>query len=197
MLKEYNHIDIEEKWSKEYLKSAIFTPTDKDGEYFSIVIPPPNVTGSLHIGHSLNMTLQDIMVRYKRMKGYNVLWLPGFDHAGIATQWVVVRQLAEKGISRFDLGREGFIQKVWEWVPQSRNSIKNQLVRLGASCDWSRQRFTLDEGFSRAVRESFVKLYKEGLIFKAPYIVNWDPKERTAISDLEVEYEEKKVTSGI
>lgn len=192
MLKEYNHIDIEEKWSKEYLKSAIFTPTDKDGEYFSIVIPPPNVTGSLHIGHSLNMTLQDIMVRYKRMKGYNVLWLPGFDHAGIATQWVVVRQLAEKGISRFDLGREGFIQKVWEWVPQSRNSIKNQLVRLGASCDWSRQRFTLDEGFSRAVRESFVKLYKEGLIFKAPYIVNWDPKERTAISDLEVEYEEKK-----
>ncbi|MEJ5172103.1 MAG: valine--tRNA ligase [Hydrogenothermaceae bacterium] len=192
MLKEYNHIEIEEKWSKEYLKTAIFSPKEKDGEYFSVVIPPPNVTGSLHIGHSLNMTLQDIIVRYKRMKGYNVLWLPGFDHAGIATQWVVVRQLSEKGISRFDLGREKFIQKVWEWVPQSRNSIKNQLVRLGASCDWSRQRFTLDEGFSRAVREAFVKLYKEGLIFKAPYIVNWDPKERTAISDLEVEYEEKK-----
>lgn len=192
MLKEYNHEEIEKRWSKEYLKSGIFSPKDDDGKYFSVVIPPPNVTGSLHIGHSLNMTLQDIIVRYKRMKGYNVLWLPGFDHAGIATQWVVVRKLSEKGISRFDLGREMFVQEVWNWVPVSRDSIKKQLIRLGASCDWTRQRFTLDEGFSRAVREAFVELYREGLIFKAPYIVNWDPKERTAISDLEVEYEEKK-----
>lgn len=192
MLHSYNHVEIEEKWSKEYLKTALFKPKEEEGDYFSVVIPPPNVTGSLHIGHALNTTLQDIVVRYKRMKGYRVLWLPGFDHAGIATQWVVVKQLSQEGISRFDLGRERFIQRVWEWVPQSRDSIKKQLIRLGASCDWSRQRFTLDEGFSRAVREAFVKLYKEGLIFKAPYIVNWDPKERTAISDIEVEYEEKK-----
>ena len=192
MLKEYNHIEIENKWSSIYKEADIFKGETGKKPYFSVVLPPPNVTGSLHIGHALNATLQDIIVRYKRMKGFNTLWLPGFDHAGIATQWVVVRELQKQGISRFDLGRENFIKKVWQWVPQSRDSIKNQLIRLGASCDWSRQRFTLDEGFSRSVREAFVKLYKEGLIFKAPYIVNWDPKERTAISDLEVEYYEEK-----
>jgi valyl-tRNA synthetase len=192
MLKEYNHQEIENKWADIYKNSEYFKAQTGKKPYFSVVMPPPNVTGSLHIGHALNVTLQDIMVRYKRMQGYNVLWLPGFDHAGIATQWVVVRELQKEGISRFDLGRERFIEKVWQWVPKSRDSIKNQLIRIGASCDWSRQRFTLDEGFSRAVRYAFVNLYKEGLIFKAPYIVNWDPKEKTAISDLEVEYQEHK-----
>ncbi|WP_457643975.1 valine--tRNA ligase [Persephonella sp.] len=192
-LKEYNPAEIEGKWYKEWLKSALFTPDPDDNrEPFVVVMPPPNVTGSLHIGHALNMTLQDVSVRYKRMKGYNTLWLPGFDHAGIATQWVVTRQLEKEGINKFDLGREKFIERVWQWVPVARDTIKKQIETIGASCDWSRQRFTLDEGFARAVREAFSKLYREGLIFKAPYIVNWDPKDRTAISDLEVEYQEEK-----
>ncbi len=192
-LGEYKPEVIEDKWYKKWLETGIFnTPNTEDKEPFSIVMPPPNVTGSLHIGHALNMTLQDITVRYKRMKGFNTLWLPGFDHAGIATQWVVTRQLEAEGINKFELGREKFIEKVWEWVPVARDTIKKQIEKLGASCDWSRQRFTLDEGFARAVREAFYRLYKEGLIFKAPYIVNWDPKDRTAISDLEVEYEEEK-----
>ena len=192
-LGEYNPSEIEKKWYQEWLKNNLFTPdTGEEKEKFSVVMPPPNVTGSLHIGHALNMTLQDIVVRYKRMKGFNTLWLPGFDHAGIATQWVVTRQLEQEGINKFDLGREKFVEKVWEWVPKARDTIKKQIESLGASCDWTRQRFTLDEGFARAVREAFQSLYKEGLIFKAPYIVNWDPKDRTAISDLEVEYKEEK-----
>ncbi len=192
-LKDYNPAEIEDKWYEAWLKDEIFkadnTATDKP--YFSMVMPPPNVTGSLHIGHALNMTLQDVYTRYKRQKGFNTLWLPGFDHAGIATQWVVTRHLEEQGINKFQLGREKFIEKVWEWVPVARDTIKKQIEKLGASCDWSRQRFTLDEGFARAVREAFYRLYKEGLIYKAPYIVNWDPKDRTAISDLEVEYIEE------
>ncbi len=192
-LNEYNPSEIEGKWYKKWLESALFTPDPEDEkEPFVVVMPPPNVTGSLHIGHALNMTLQDVSVRYKRMRGFNTLWLPGFDHAGIATQWVVTKQLEEKGINKFELGREKFVEKVWEWVPVARNTIKKQIETIGASCDWTRQRFTLDEGFARAVREAFSKLYKEGLIFKAPYIVNWDPKDRTAISDLEVEYKEEK-----
>ncbi|SNZ06115.1 valyl-tRNA synthetase [Persephonella hydrogeniphila] len=192
-LNEYNPSEIEGKWYKEWLKSAIFTPSlDDQREPFVVVMPPPNVTGSLHIGHALNMTLQDISVRYKRMRGFNTLWLPGFDHAGIATQWVVTKQLEKEGINKFELGREKFVEKVWEWVPVARDTIKKQIETIGASCDWTRQRFTLDEGFARAVREAFSKLFKEGLIFKAPYIVNWDPKDRTAISDLEVEYKEEK-----
>ncbi|WP_457636403.1 valine--tRNA ligase [Persephonella sp.] len=192
-LNEYNPSEIEGKWYKKWLESALFTPDpEKEKEPFVVVMPPPNVTGSLHIGHALNMTLQDVSVRYKRMRGFNTLWLPGFDHAGIATQWVVTKQLEEKGINKFELGREKFVEKVWEWVPVARNTIKKQIETIGASCDWTRQRFTLDEGFARAVREAFSKLYKEGLIFKAPYIVNWDPKDRTAISDLEVEYKEEK-----
>ncbi|WP_343224715.1 valine--tRNA ligase [Persephonella sp.] len=192
-LNEYNPSEIEGKWYKKWLESALFTPDPDEGkEPFVVVMPPPNVTGSLHIGHALNMTLQDISIRYKRMKGFKTLWLPGFDHAGIATQWVVTKQLEEKGINKFELGREKFIEKVLEWVPVARNTIKKQIETIGASCDWTRQRFTLDEGFARAVREAFSKLYKEGLIFKAPYIVNWDPKDRTAISDLEVEYKEEK-----
>ncbi|NPA13284.1 MAG: valine--tRNA ligase [Aquificae bacterium] len=190
--KEYNHSDIEKKWYSRWLKEGLFTPSPDDPRPpFTVVLPPPNVTGSLHIGHALNITLQDVSVRYKRMKGFNTLWLPGFDHAGIATQWVVNKQLQQEGISRFDLGREKFIERVWQWVPVARDTIKRQIETIGASCDWSRQRFTLDEGFARAVREAFYRLYKEGLIYKAPYIVNWDPKDKTAISDLEVEYQEE------
>ena len=156
-------------------------------EAFTIVIPPPNVTGSLHMGHALNNTLQDILVRFERMRGKNVLWQPGMDHAGIATQMVVERRLAEKQIHRRDLTREQFVEKIWEWKAESGGIIFNQLKRLGASCDWSRERFTMDEGLSEAVLEVFVTLYRDGLIYKDKRLVNWDPKLLTAISDLEVE----------
>lgn len=160
-------------------------------ETFTIVIPPPNVTGSLHMGHALNNTLQDIMVRFERMRGKDVLWQPGMDHAGIATQMVVERKLAEaKQPSRRELGREAFIDKVWEWKAESGGLIFNQLKRLGASCDWSRERFTMDEGLSKAVLEVFVTLYKQGLIYRGKRLVNWDPKFETAISDIEVENRE-------
>ncbi|WP_285295809.1 valine--tRNA ligase [Aureimonas altamirensis] len=160
-------------------------------EAYSIVLPPPNVTGSLHIGHALNNTLQDILVRYKRMLGANVLWQPGLDHAGIATQMVVERQMAARGEpGRREIGRQAFIDKVWEWKAESGGTILGQLRRLGASCDWSRERFTMDEGLSRAVRKVFVQLYRESLIYKDKRLVNWDPKLRTAISDLEVEQRE-------
>ncbi|MFN3765173.1 MAG: valine--tRNA ligase [Aliihoeflea sp.] len=159
-------------------------------EAFTIVIPPPNVTGSLHMGHALNNTLQDILVRFERMRGKNVLWQPGMDHAGIATQMVVERQLAEMGLSRRDMGRDEFVSRVWSWKEQSGGSIIHQLKRLGASCDWARERFTMDEGLSKAVIEVFVTLYKEGLIYRGKRLVNWDPKFETAISDLEVENRE-------
>ena len=163
----------------------------EDAEPFTIVIPPPNVTGSLHMGHALNNTLQDILVRFERMRGKDVLWQPGMDHAGIATQMVVERQLMERQIAdRRDFGREEFIEKVWEWKAESGGIIFNQLKRLGASCDWSRERFTMDEGLSKAVLEVFVSLYKQGLIYKDKRLVNWDPKLLTAISDLEVEQQE-------
>ena len=161
-----------------------------DADPFTIVIPPPNVTGSLHMGHALNNTLQDILVRFERMRGKNVLWQPGMDHAGIATQMVVERQLMERQIQRRDLGREAFVDKVWEWKAESGGTIINQLKRLGASCDWSRERFTMDEGLSRAVLEVFVTLHKQGLIYRGKRLVNWDPKFETAISDLEVENRE-------
>ncbi|MDF1601457.1 valine--tRNA ligase [Mesorhizobium sp. YIM 152430] len=156
-------------------------------EAFTIVIPPPNVTGSLHMGHALNNTLQDILVRFERMRGKNVLWQPGMDHAGIATQMVVERQLAESGLSRRDMDRDEFVSRVWSWKEQSGGSIIHQLKRLGASCDWARERFTMDEGLSKAVIEVFVTLYKQGLIYRGKRLVNWDPKFETAISDLEVE----------
>ncbi|CAN7515189.1 valine--tRNA ligase [Pararhizobium sp. LjRoot238] len=156
-------------------------------ETFCIVIPPPNVTGSLHMGHALNNTLQDIMIRFERMRGKDVLWQPGMDHAGIATQMVVERQLMERQLRRREMGRDAFIDKVWEWKAESGGLIFNQLKRLGASCDWSRERFTMDEGLSKAVLEVFVSLYKDGLIYKDKRLVNWDPKLLTAISDIEVE----------
>ncbi|HET7412178.1 MAG TPA: valine--tRNA ligase, partial [Pararhizobium sp.] len=160
-------------------------------EPFSIVIPPPNVTGSLHMGHALNDTLQDVLVRFERMRGKNVLWQVGLDHAGIATQMVVERQLAERGeANRREMGREAFIERVWQWKAESGGAILHQLRRLGASCDWSRERFTMDEGLSKAVLHVFVELYRKGLIYKDKRLVNWDPKLLTAISDLEVEARE-------
>ncbi len=173
-------------------ESGAFAPTDDpNAEPFSIVIPPPNVTGSLHIGHALNNTLQDVLIRFQRMRGKAALWLPGTDHAGIATQMVVERQLAQAGnVGRREMGREAFVDKIWEWKAQSSGTIQNQLRRLGASCDWSRERFTLDEGLSAAVRKVFVQLYKDGLIYRDKRLVNWDPHFQTAISDLEVEQKE-------
>ena len=172
--------------------SGQFAPRqDTSAEAYSIVIPPPNVTGSLHIGHALNNTLQDILARYQRMKGKAVLWLPGTDHAGIATQMVVERQLAAEGnVGRRDMGRDAFVEKVWEWKATSAGSIQNQLRRLGSSCDWSRERFTLDPALQIAVRKVFVQLYREGLIYRDKRLVNWDPHFQTAISDLEVEQRE-------
>jgi len=173
--------------------SGAFQPTDDPtAEPFSIVIPPPNVTGNLHIGHALNNTLQDVLTRFQRMRGKAALWLPGTDHAGIATQMVVERQLAAAGnIGRRDMGREAFVAKVWEWKAESGGQIVQQLRRLGASCDWSRERFTLDAGLSAAVRKVFVQLHKQGLIYRAKRLVNWDPQFQTAISDLEVETREE------
>ena len=161
-----------------------------DADSYCIVIPPPNVTGSLHIGHALNYTLQDVLVRVERMRGKDTLWQPGMDHAGIATQMVVERQLEAEGIHRRDIGRADFVEKVWAWKEESGGTITRQLRRLGASCDWSRERFTMDDGLSRAVLKVFVTLHKQGLIYKDKRLVNWDPKLQTAISDLEVQQRE-------
>ncbi len=179
--KEYEN-EIYQLW----LDKECFKPKYNFDKNFSICIPPPNVTGSLHMGHALNNTIQDILTRYHRMNGFNTLWQPGTDHAGIATQMVVERNLAEKNIYRKDLTREEFIEKIWEWKEYSGSTIINQLKRLGSSCDWSRKRFTMDDGLSSAVRKVFVKLYTEGLIYKDKALVNWDTKFKTAISDLEV-----------
>ncbi len=169
-----------------WIDRGCFKPSYNFDKNFSICIPPPNVTGSLHMGHALNNTIQDILVRYHRMNGFNTLWQPGTDHAGIATQMVVERNLEKENIFRKDLSREEFIEKIWEWKEYSGSTIINQLKRLGSSCDWSRERFTMDEGLSAAVRKVFVSLYKEGLIYKGQSLVNWDTKFKTAISDLEV-----------
>ena len=185
--KNYNPKDFEEKIYEKWEAEGDFCPDMRDDkEAFCVVIPPPNVTGVLHMGHALDDTLQDILIRYNRMLGKKVLWQPGTDHAGIATQMVVERNLAKEGITRHDLGREKFIETVWKWREQSGGTICKQLRRLGASCDWSRERFTMDEGLSAAVRKIFVNLYKDGLIYKAKKLVNWDSKFMTAVSDLEV-----------
>lgn len=189
--KSYNPHQVEDKWYRYWEEHGYFR-ADEDSEQkaYSIVIPPPNVTGVLHIGHALNNTLQDILIRFKRMGGYNVLWMPGTDHAGIATQNVVEKQLLEEGLDRHTLGREKFIERVWKWKEQSGGTIISQLKKLGASCDWSRERFTMDEGLSEAVKEVFVRLYHEGLIYRSHYIINWCPRCQTALSDLEVEHHE-------
>ena len=185
--KNYNSKEIEEKIYEKWENDGDFIPDMRSNkEAFAIVIPPPNVTGVLHMGHALDNTLQDILIRYNRMLGKKVLWQPGTDHAGIATQMVVERNLAKEGLTRHDLGREKFIERVWKWKKQSGGTICRQLRRLGASCDWTRERFTMDEGLSHAVRKIFVSMYKDGLIYKAKKLVNWDPALETAVSDLEV-----------
>ncbi|MGW8161661.1 MAG: valine--tRNA ligase, partial [Desulfobulbales bacterium] len=190
LAKAYEFSAVERKWYEYWEQQKMFRATMEEGKpSFSIVIPPPNVTGVLHVGHALNNTLQDVLVRFHRMQGYNTLWLPGTDHAGIATQNVVERQLAAENISRHDIGRKKFIERVWEWKEQSGGQIINQLKRLGCSCDWDRERFTMDAGLSRAVREVFARLYGEGLIYRGDYIINWCPRCHTALADLEVEHE--------
>lgn len=193
MAKTYDPKPIEDKWYSSWMEKGLFKsrPDGDKSKAFTIVIPPPNVTGSLHMGHAFNHTFQDILCRYKRMRGFNVLWLPGTDHAGIATQNVVERMLAAEGKSRHDLGREEFVKKVWEWKEEYGGRITNQMKKLGNSCDWDRERFTLDEGLSRAVRTVFVRLYEKGLIYRGKYIINWCPRCHTALSDIEVEHEER------
>ncbi|QNB47567.1 valine--tRNA ligase [Thermanaerosceptrum fracticalcis] len=188
----YDPKNVEEKWYKVWENNGYFhAEVDKTRTPFSIVMPPPNVTGSLHLGHALDNTLQDILTRWRRMQGYNTLWLPGTDHAGIATQAKVEEQLAKEGFSKYDLGREKFLERVWDWKHQYGNRITQQLRKLGTSCDWQRERFTLDEGCSKAVQEVFVRLYEKGLIYQGNYIINWCPKCQTTISDIEVEHEPK------
>jgi valyl-tRNA synthetase len=189
--KTYDPTAVEKRWFPFWMEGGYFRPEKNPlGQPFSIVIPPPNITGSLHMGHALNNTLQDILCRYKRMDGYRVLWVPGTDHAGIATQNVVERQLQQQGADRWQLGREKFVERVWTWRDESGRHIINQLKALGVSCDWSRERFTMDAGLSRAVREVFVRLYDEGLIYRGRYLINWCPRCETALSDLEVEQHE-------
>ncbi|MAN79044.1 MAG: valine--tRNA ligase [Rhodospirillaceae bacterium] len=195
--KTYHPKEVETRRYEEWEQSGAFAPgqvpeAGGNGQPYTIVIPPPNVTGSLHMGHALNNTLQDILIRYHRMKGDQALWQPGTDHAGIATQMVVERMLEAEGVKRTDLGREKFVDRVWEWKAESGGTITKQLRRMGASCDWSRERFTMDEGLSKAVVKVFVELHKQGLIYRDKRLVNWDPKLHTAISDLEVEQRETK-----
>jgi valyl-tRNA synthetase len=188
--KAYWHKSVEAKWYQRWIESGAFKPSKGDGPYFSMVIPPPNVTGSLHMGHALNNTLQDILCRYKRMDGFRVLWIPGTDHAGIATQNVVERRLAAEGLNRNQLGREKFIERVWSWKQEAGDVILHQLRALGVSCDWDHERFTMDEGLSRAVREAFVRLWDDKLLYRAQRLINWCPRCKTALSDIEVIHQE-------
>ncbi|MGI9584121.1 MAG: valine--tRNA ligase, partial [Acidimicrobiia bacterium] len=187
----YQPEDVESRWYAVWEDSGSFRPeVNPNGEPYSIVIPPPNVTGVLHMGHALDHTIQDVIIRRKRMQGYAALWLPGTDHAGIATQNVVERELRKEGLTRHDIGREAFIEQVWAWKARSGNTISLQMRRLGDSTDWSRERFTFDEGLSAAVRRVFVKLYDEGLMYRANRIINWCPRCHTALSEIEVEHED-------
>jgi valyl-tRNA synthetase len=190
--KAYEPQEIEERWAKSWFEEKLFrAENSSDGEVFSIALPPPNITGSIHIGHMLEHSQIDMIVRWQRMRGRRTLWLPGMDHAGIATQFVVERQLGEQKIRRQDLGREEFERRVWQWRTESGGQIKEQMIRLGASCDWTRERFTLEPALYRAVLEAFLRLYREGLIYRGRYIVNWCPRCQTAISDLEVVHVER------
>lgn len=193
MSTKYDPSQVEPGRYEQWVNDGLFKPSgDKKAKPYSIVIPPPNVTGKLHLGHAWDTTLQDMLIRQKRMQGFDTLWLPGMDHAGIATQAKVEARLAEQGISRYDLGREKFVDKVWEWKDEYASIIKQQWAKLGLSLDYDRERFTLDEGLSKAVRKVFVSLYKKGLIYRGEYIINWDPKARTALSDIEVIHQDDK-----
>ena len=197
--KAYEPQEIEERWAKAWFDEKLFRAENSgkpgvpgiEQARFSIALPPPNVTGSIHIGHMLEHTQIDMLVRWHRMRGERTLWLPGMDHAGIATQFVVERMLAKEGIKRKDLGREEFERRVWKWKAESGGVIKQQMIRLGASCDWTRERFTLEPALYRAVLEAFLRLYREGLIYRGRYMVNWCPRCQTAISDLEVVHNER------
>src|SRR5580765_3940797 len=189
----YNPAEAERDHYARWEERGYFSPEinkDRNAPVFTIVIPPPNVTGSLHRGHALQHTMMDVLTRHKRMLGFRALWLPGMDHAGISTQLMVTRQIKKEGLTRHDLGREKFVERVWQWKQQYGGIILKQIRRIGSSCDWSRERFTMDEGLSRAVREVFVTLYEEGLIYQAEDLINWCPSCRTALSDLEVDVEE-------
>ena len=191
--KTYDPKDFEDRLYKYWSEEGHFrADVDKDKKPFTIMMPPPNVTGSLHMGHALNNTIQDILIRWKRMEGYSALWLPGTDHASISTEAKVVAKIKEEGKSKDELGREGFLEEAWEWTDKYGNTIKNQLKKLGVSCDWSRERFTLDEGLSHAVEEVFIRLYEKGLIYRGDRIINWCPSCMTAVSDAEVEHEDTK-----
>jgi valyl-tRNA synthetase len=190
MDKTYNPHSIEQRWYETWEQAGYFAPAGH-GEPYCIMIPPPNVTGSLHMGHAFQDTLMDALTRYHRMQGNKTLWQPGTDHAGIATQMVVERQLNSDDMTRHDLGREAFIERIWQWKHESGGTITRQLRRMGSSVDWSRERFTMDTGLSEAVRETFVRLYEEGLIYRGKRLVNWDPILHTAVSDLEVISEEE------
>ncbi|MBC7159425.1 MAG: class I tRNA ligase family protein, partial [Porphyrobacter sp.] len=190
LAKTFDPAALEAKWFQHWERHGLFRPGRPDAEPFTLVNPPPNVTGSLHIGHALDNTLQDIVIRYERLRGKDALWVVGTDHAGIATQMVVERNLASQGVKRTDMSRDEFVEHVWEWKAQSGGTITRQLRRLGCSMDWSREQFTMDPHFSRAVTHTFVRLYNQGLIYRDKRLVNWDPALKTAISDLEVETRE-------
>ena len=189
--KAYEPHQAEEKWYPRWLESGMFHGrTDSGRKPYSIVIPPPNVTDILHLGHALNNTLQDILIRWKRSMGYEAEWMPGVDHAGIATQVVVEKNIAKEGLNRHQIGREKFIERVWDWKELKFGSIINQLQRIGCSCDWDRTRFTMDEGLSRAVVEVFIRLYEKGLIYRGNRLINWCPRCLTSLSDDELERED-------
>ena len=189
LAKAYAPSEVEDRWAKKWVREGLFVAdAAAEGPAFSMVIPPPNVTGHLHLGHALNNTIQDVLLRYKKMDGFNTLWVPGTDHASIATQNVVERQLAEKGTDRHTIGRDAFLDRTFAWKNEVAPYIISQLQRLGASCDWTRERFTMDEGLSRAVREVFVRLYEEGLLYRGERLINWCCRCGTALSDIEVEH---------
>ncbi len=201
--KAYDPTAIEDHWAEYWVSEKLFaqsapksTAESKGQPAFTILLPPPNVTGRLHMGHMLNQAEMDILTRWRRMSGRRALWLPGTDHAGIATQMMVERQLTSEGKTRQELGREAFVERVWEWKRHYGGAILDQMKRLGASVDWQREYFTMDENLSVAVREAFVRLHEQGLIYRGAYIVNWCPRCQTAISDLEVVHEEQRATCG-
>lgn len=194
----YDPSGVEKRWYETWVERGYFTadPSSKR-EPFCIVLPPPNVTGALHIGHALDHTLQDVIVRRKRMLGFEALWLPGTDHAGIGTEVVVKRRLRDEGVDPLELGRERFVERVWEWKERYGDTIVEQMKRLGNSCDWDRLRFTMDEGLQRAVRVAFVRMYDDGLIYRGERIINWCPTDQTALSDSEVEHDEVRSESVV
>ena len=190
--KNYNPHDIEDRLYEKWLEKGYFhAEVNEDKEPFTIVIPPPNITGQLHMGHALDNTLQDILIRFKRMQGYEALWVPGTDHASIATEAKIVEKMREEGVTKEDIGRDGFLERAWDWKKQYGGKIVSQLKKMGSSLDWERERFTLDEGCSHAVKDVFVKLFDKGAIYRGERIINWCPKCLTSISDAEVEYEEQ------